>query len=160
MGLIHNVCFTLQESYVEDVTKTHGEGFDWENAPVDGQAVYVSRSRKAHGWWDFICFLILWMQVIIHYSYCYLFLWMLVMFPRVLDSRQARHSRGSSLASSPSLRMQQKLAQERAASKVKDDYLVAHMAQMERAMMVRKHNTTHPFCFSDIYVLTPCNYRN
>jgi hypothetical protein len=31
---------------VEEVTKTHGEGFDWENSPVDGQAVYVSGGGK------------------------------------------------------------------------------------------------------------------
>jgi hypothetical protein len=56
--------------------------------------------------------------------------------------------------------MQQELAQERAANKAKDDYLASHMAQMEQSMMVRKHNTTHPFYFSDIYVLTLCNYRH
>jgi hypothetical protein len=42
---------------------------------------------------------------------------------------------------------QQELAQERTANKVKDDYLAIH-------------NTTHPFYFSDIYVLTLCNYRH
>jgi hypothetical protein len=56
--------------------------------------------------------------------------------------------------------MQQELAQERAANKAKDDYLGSHMAQMEQSMMVRKHNTTHPFYFSGIYVLTLCNYRH
>jgi hypothetical protein len=56
--------------------------------------------------------------------------------------------------------MQQVLAHQRATNKAKVDYLVAHLAQMEQAMMVRKHNTTHPFCFSDIYVLTLCNYRH
>jgi hypothetical protein len=50
--------------------------------------------------------------------------------------------------------MQQELAQERAANKVKDDYLASHMAQMEQSMMVRKHNTTHPFYFSDICINT------
>jgi hypothetical protein len=42
--------FALQEAYVEEVTNTHGEGFDWENALVDGQVVYVSGGGKAHGW--------------------------------------------------------------------------------------------------------------
>jgi hypothetical protein len=44
------VCSTLHEKYVEEVTKTHGEGFDWENGPVDGQVVYVSGGgKKTHG---------------------------------------------------------------------------------------------------------------
>jgi hypothetical protein len=55
---------------------------------------------------------------------------------------------------------QEGLAQERAVNKAKDNYLAGHMAQMEQVMMVRKHNTTHPFCFSDIYVLTLCNYKH
>jgi hypothetical protein len=50
--------------------------------------------------------------------------------------------------------------QELAANTEKGDYLAGHMAQMQQAMMVRKHNTNHPFCFSDIYVLTLCNYRH
>jgi hypothetical protein len=101
------------------------------------------------------------------------------MFPRVLDLRQARPLRGYSSVSSPSFsprisqrdiqvqkmeeqlrQTQQELAQERAANKTKDDYMAIHMAQMERAMMVRKRNTTHPFCFSHIYVLTLCDYRH
>jgi hypothetical protein len=44
------ICFALQEAYVEEVTKTHGEGFDRENASFGGQVVYVSGGRKAHGW--------------------------------------------------------------------------------------------------------------
>jgi hypothetical protein len=44
------ICFALQDAYVEEVTKTHGEGFDRENAPFGGQVVYVSGGRKAHGW--------------------------------------------------------------------------------------------------------------
>jgi hypothetical protein len=43
------ICFALQEKYVEEVINTHGEDFDGENEPVDGQAVYVSGGRKAHG---------------------------------------------------------------------------------------------------------------
>jgi hypothetical protein len=101
------------------------------------------------------------------------------MFPGVLDSQQARPLRGSSSSSSPSFspcisqshiqvqkvedqlrQTQEMLAQERAANKVKDYYMVVHMAWMERAMMVRIHNTTHPFCFSNIYVQTLCNYMH
>jgi hypothetical protein len=57
--------------------------------------------------------------------------------------------------------MQQELDEERerAVNKAKDDYLAVHMAQMEQAMLVRKHNITHPFCFSEIYILRLCNYR-
>jgi hypothetical protein len=56
--------------------------------PMDGESLSV--------------FLILWMQVTIHYSYYYLFLWRFAMFPEVLDSRHARPLRVSSSACSPS----------------------------------------------------------
>jgi hypothetical protein len=35
--------------YKDEVIKKHGEGFDWENEPIDGQDVYVSRGVKVHG---------------------------------------------------------------------------------------------------------------
>jgi hypothetical protein len=44
------VCFSLQEKNVEEVVKVHSEGFDWQNEPIDGRAVYASGGRKAHGW--------------------------------------------------------------------------------------------------------------
>ena len=91
------------------------------------------------------------------------------MFPGVLDSREARPSRGSSSRSSPSFsprisqrdlqvqkmeeqlkQTQEELAAEKAANKAKDDYLAAHLAKLQQAFTVRKHNTKHPFCFSDI----------
>jgi hypothetical protein len=50
--------------------------------------------------------------------------------------------------------MQEELAQERAANKAKDDYRTAHLAHMQQAMMVRKHNINHPFCFSGICTTT------
>jgi hypothetical protein len=37
------------EKYKDEVIKKHGEGFDWENETIDGQAVYASGGRKAHG---------------------------------------------------------------------------------------------------------------
>jgi hypothetical protein len=58
------------------------------------------------------------------------------------------------------LKQTQEGPQERAVNRAKDNYLAGHMAQMEQVMMVRKYNTTHPFCFSDIYVLTLCNYKH
>jgi hypothetical protein len=101
------------------------------------------------------------------------------MFPGVIDSRETRPSWGSYSAFSLSFlprisqrdiqvqkmeeqlrQMQQELAQDRAANKAKDDYLLGQVAQMEQSMMQRKHNTTHPFCFSGIYVLALCNYRH
>jgi hypothetical protein len=38
------------------------------------------------------------------------------------------------------------LATEKASNQAKDDYLTAHLAQMQQVFMVRKHNTNHPFC--------------
>jgi hypothetical protein len=43
------VFFSLLEKYKDEVIKKHGEGFDWENETIDGQAVYASGGRKAHG---------------------------------------------------------------------------------------------------------------
>jgi hypothetical protein len=42
-------CFSLQEKYGEKATELHGEDFDWQNEPVDSQAVYLSGGGKAHG---------------------------------------------------------------------------------------------------------------
>jgi hypothetical protein len=43
------VCFSLQDKYVEEVTYIHGEGYDWQNAPIDGQTMYASGGEKPHG---------------------------------------------------------------------------------------------------------------
>jgi hypothetical protein len=43
------VCFSLQEKYKEEVIKKHSEDFDWQNEPIDDQAVYANIKRKAHG---------------------------------------------------------------------------------------------------------------
>lgn len=43
------VFFSLQEKYKDEVIKRHGEDFDWQNEPIDGQAVYASGGGKAHG---------------------------------------------------------------------------------------------------------------
>jgi hypothetical protein len=42
------ICFSLQEKYKEEVVKQHGEGFNWEDKPIDDQAAYASKGRKAH----------------------------------------------------------------------------------------------------------------
>jgi hypothetical protein len=44
------ICFSLQEKYKEEVVKKHGEGFNYEEEPIDGRAIYDSGGRKAHGW--------------------------------------------------------------------------------------------------------------
>jgi hypothetical protein len=44
------VCFSLQEKYKDKVVKRHGEGFDWQNEPIDSRAIYASGGEKAHGW--------------------------------------------------------------------------------------------------------------
>jgi hypothetical protein len=40
----------LQEKYKEEVVKKHGEDFNYEEEPIDGQAVYDSGGGNAHGW--------------------------------------------------------------------------------------------------------------
>jgi hypothetical protein len=56
-AVMFTVCFSLQEKYKDEVIKMHSEGFDWENEPIDGQAVYASGGGKAHGHLDAVyCF--------------------------------------------------------------------------------------------------------
>jgi hypothetical protein len=43
------ICFSLPKKYKEEVIKKHGEDFNYEEEPIDGQAAYDSRGRKAHG---------------------------------------------------------------------------------------------------------------
>jgi hypothetical protein len=43
------VCLELQAKYGEEVVKIHGEGFDWQNTPIDPKAVYSRGGRKSHG---------------------------------------------------------------------------------------------------------------
>jgi hypothetical protein len=38
------ICFSLQEKYKEEVEKKHGEGFNYEEDPIND-----SGGRKAHG---------------------------------------------------------------------------------------------------------------
>jgi hypothetical protein len=42
------ICFSLQEKYKEEVVKKHGEGFNYEEEPIDSQAIYDSRDGKAN----------------------------------------------------------------------------------------------------------------
>jgi hypothetical protein len=44
------ICFSLQEKYKEEVVKKHDEGFNYEDEPIDGWAIYDSGGGKAHGW--------------------------------------------------------------------------------------------------------------
>jgi hypothetical protein len=39
----------LQKKYKEEVVKKHGEGFNYEEEPIDDRAVYESGDLKAHG---------------------------------------------------------------------------------------------------------------
>jgi hypothetical protein len=51
MGVVmFTVCFSLQEKYKDKVVKQHGEGFDWQNEPIDDRGIFASGGRKAHGW--------------------------------------------------------------------------------------------------------------
>jgi hypothetical protein len=42
------ICFSLQEKYKEEVVKKYGKGFNYEEEPIDGQAIYDSGGGKAH----------------------------------------------------------------------------------------------------------------
>jgi hypothetical protein len=42
------ICFSLQEKYKEEMVKKHGEGFNYEEEPIDGRVVYDSGDGKAH----------------------------------------------------------------------------------------------------------------
>jgi hypothetical protein len=43
------ICFSLQEKYKEEVIKKYSEGFNYEEEPIDSQAVYDSEGGKAQG---------------------------------------------------------------------------------------------------------------
>jgi hypothetical protein len=43
------ISFSMQEKYKEEVVKKHGEGFNYNEDPIDGWAVYDSGGKKAHG---------------------------------------------------------------------------------------------------------------
>jgi hypothetical protein len=43
------ICFSLQEKYKEEVEREHDEGFNYEEEPIDGRAVYDSGGKKAQG---------------------------------------------------------------------------------------------------------------
>jgi hypothetical protein len=47
--VMFTICFSLQEKYEEEVVKKHGEGFNYEEEPIDGWAIYDSGGEKAHG---------------------------------------------------------------------------------------------------------------
>jgi hypothetical protein len=96
------VCFSLQEKYKDGVVKRHGEGFDWQNEPIDGQAVYANGGRKARGHWDAVFCLTLWMRDTVPYYYWLLFL-RYALFDGVVESREAMLSRGSSSSQSSGL---------------------------------------------------------
>jgi hypothetical protein len=42
------ICFSLLEKYKEEVVKKYGEGFNYEELPIDGQAIYDNRGGKSH----------------------------------------------------------------------------------------------------------------
>jgi hypothetical protein len=42
------ICFSLQEKYKEEVVKKYGKCFNYEEEPIDGQAIYDSGGGKAH----------------------------------------------------------------------------------------------------------------
>jgi hypothetical protein len=78
--------------------RRHGSGYDWRNAPIDGDAVYAASGEKAHGRWD-------------HYYFCSPFwcfaemyftsfeLWRYAIFNGLIDSTQVQLQRWSSSSS-------------------------------------------------------------
>jgi hypothetical protein len=42
------ICFSLQDKYKEEVVKQYNKGFNYEEEPIDGRAIYASGGRKAH----------------------------------------------------------------------------------------------------------------
>jgi hypothetical protein len=94
------VCFSLQEKYKDEVIKMHSEGFDWENEPIDGQAVYASGGGKAHGHLDAVYYFNF---VNARYMTLLLFFFLFLryaLFNGMVDSREAMSSKGSSSQSS------------------------------------------------------------
>jgi hypothetical protein len=47
--VIFTICFSLQEKYKEEVVKKYGEDFNYEEEPIDGQAIYASGGEKTNG---------------------------------------------------------------------------------------------------------------
>jgi hypothetical protein len=47
--LTFTICFSLQDKCMEEVVKKHSEGFNYEEGPIEGWAVYDSGDGKAHG---------------------------------------------------------------------------------------------------------------
>jgi hypothetical protein len=47
-ALFNGVCFSLQEKYKEEVVKKYDKGFNYEEEPIDDQAIYDSGGGKAH----------------------------------------------------------------------------------------------------------------
>jgi hypothetical protein len=47
--VMFTIYFSLQNKYKEEVVKKHGEDFNYEEEPIDYQAVYDSGDEKAHG---------------------------------------------------------------------------------------------------------------
>ncbi len=43
------ICFFLKEKYKEEVVKKHDEGFNYEEDPIDGRAIYDSGGGKSNG---------------------------------------------------------------------------------------------------------------
>jgi hypothetical protein len=43
------ICLSLHKKYNEEVVKKYGECFNYKEEPIDGQTIYDSEGRKAHG---------------------------------------------------------------------------------------------------------------
>jgi hypothetical protein len=47
--IMFTIFFSLQENYKKVVVKKYGEGFNYEEEPIDGLAIYDSGGGKGHG---------------------------------------------------------------------------------------------------------------
>jgi hypothetical protein len=163
----------LQEKYKEEVVKQHGEGFNWEDEPINGRSVNANGGRKAHGRWDWCSVLFNFVNARYDTSY---YCWLL--FLKVCSVRwgaglqEAIPPRGSS-SSQPSgltprvsqihlnyeaMKNQLRTTQDALAAEQEDhretrESLNAFHAQIQAFMVVRNKNTFIAFItFSDIYV--------
>jgi hypothetical protein len=90
--------------YKEEVVKKYGEGFNYEEEPIDSWVVYDSGGGKAHGRWD-QC-IVLFNFVNARYGtsyYCWLLFLRFALFDGVLGSREAMPLRRSSSSTSSGL---------------------------------------------------------
>jgi hypothetical protein len=49
-----NLHIVLQDTYVQEMVREHGEDYDWRGAPTIDTEVMHSIGGKAHGWYELV----------------------------------------------------------------------------------------------------------